>query len=343
MKTLFLMNHPAKKVTMVALLLLLSGFLSGQVMAWDRGKAEKFVLLPEGTSNPEALTADNLGNLYVSTFFTGEIHSYTPEGKLIRSIQVTPSSGMLLDLAFHPQTGALLVIDFGAKKVLEVNPFTGDASEFAQIPGETAGPNVLTFDASGNVYVSDSFQATIWRIPATGGTATSWLYSELLATSGFPPFGANGLAFNKAGSVLYVANTGEDTIVKVTINQAGMPESAEVLVNGINGPDGLIVDNNDYLWVAENQSNQIVVLHPSGKAVAVYGDFEGVDHNGIVKGLLFPADIILIDQHLYVTNFALDVTALGLTQNTTTAYTQQVSRYSIARFKIDHKIKAGRK
>ena len=53
--------------------------------------------------------------------------------------------------------------EFDGQKVLKVDPQTGASSVFASIPG--GGPNALAFDAAGNVYVSDSFQATIWRIP----------------------------------------------------------------------------------------------------------------------------------------------------------------------------------
>jgi sugar lactone lactonase YvrE len=42
---------------------------------------------------------------------------------------------MLLELAFHPTTGALLVIDFGSKQVLNVDPDTGESTVFTTIPG----------------------------------------------------------------------------------------------------------------------------------------------------------------------------------------------------------------
>ena len=62
-------------------------------------------------------------------------------------MSVAGSSNLLLDLAFHPITGALLVIDFGHQQVLTVDPRTGASTIFATIPGgAAAGPNVLTFD-----------------------------------------------------------------------------------------------------------------------------------------------------------------------------------------------------
>ena len=55
--------------------------------------------------------------------------------------------------------------------------------------------NELAFDAAGNLYVTDSLQATIFRILAGGGAIAPWFSSPLLAGNlGAPlPFGANGL------------------------------------------------------------------------------------------------------------------------------------------------------
>ena len=70
----------------------------------------------------------------------------------------------------------------------------------------------------------------------TGGAATAWAQSPLLTTAGVPPFGANGLAFNRSHTVLFVANTGNDTIVKIPV----ATRTAEVFTNSINGADGLL-------------------------------------------------------------------------------------------------------
>ena len=89
---------------------------------------------------------------------------------------------------------------------------------FTTIPGgAAAGPNALTFDPAGNVYISDSFQGIIWQTAPTGGAATVWAQSPLLTTTGVPPFGANGLAFNRGHTAMFVANTGNDTVVKIPV------------------------------------------------------------------------------------------------------------------------------
>jgi len=309
------------------------GLAAQTSLAWDRGDFKTFALLPAGSANPEALAVDNRGAIYASTF-GGEIHQFSQRGQLLRSIKVTPSSGALLDLAFHPMTGALLVVDFGGHQILDVDPVTGAATVFSTIPGgAAAGPNALTFDAQGHVFVSDSFQGVIWRIDAHGGSPQPWLTEALLMPSGYPPFGANGLGFNKAQSLMYVANTANDTIIAIPVDANGVAQTPHVFAEGVNGADGLSVDEHDNIWIAANLANELVVLDPTGKAINVLGDFAGVK-NGVVQGLLFPSDLVKRGNRVYAVNFALDVTTLGLPANVTTAYTKQVTRHSIAVLKL---------
>ena len=53
-----------------------------------------------------------------------------PNGNLVRKVPIANSSPHTLGLAFNPVNGFLLVLDFGAGKVLHVDPVTGASSEF---------------------------------------------------------------------------------------------------------------------------------------------------------------------------------------------------------------------
>lgn len=310
--------------TLMALVLTLT-LLPLTAHAWDRGKVETFATLPPGTSHPEGLTVDFDGNVWVADFNLertsgpGDVVAFDSKGKLLRVLHPTGSSARLLGLAFHPITKHLLVLDFvgdGAsdRHVLDVNPTTGVASIFATIPGgAAAGPNALTFDAAGNVYISDSFQGAIFRTGMNGGAVTPWFQSDaLLKPNGFPPFGANGLAFNNVETTLYVANTANDTIVKIQKLANGDAGSADVFVNSINGADGLIIDEDDNIWVCANQSDEIVVVNPDGRVIAKLGDFDGLEKKkGQVepRGLLFPASLAFSPDRtfLYVSNLSLSL------------------------------------
>jgi DNA-binding beta-propeller fold protein YncE len=192
---------------------------------------------------------------------------------------------------------------------------------------------VLTFDGDGNVYVSDSFQATIWRTGPGGGAPVAWATSPLLGTTGVPPFGANGLAFNKARTSLFVANTGNDTVVRIPIGPGGAAGAAEVFINSVNGADGLVIDEDDHLWVAANQADEIVVIDPTGRVIAKLGDFGGIDRHGAPVGLLFPASLVRHGEWIYVTNLALDLRLFGLPQPVDAQWAAQVTRHTIARIR----------
>jgi len=319
-----------------ALLIALATF-SLQSHAWIRSPATTFATLPPGTAHPEGITADAEGNIYVADFDVskgggpGNIVVFNRAGRLLRTLDVQDSGPLLLGIAFHPQTDELLVIDFGNAKVLRVDPFTGASSVFTTIAG--GGPNALAFDQAGNVYISDSGQGTIWRTGADGGSAVAWVTDDLLTPKGVPPFGANGMAFNNAGTAMFVANTSNDTVVRIPIDQYGDAGTPEVFVNSVNGADGLLIDDEDNLWVAANQADEIVVLNPSGRVIAKLGDFDGIDPHGSPVGLLFPASLVMSHGFVYVTNLSLDLRGFGLPQTVDSQWAASITRHTVARIR----------
>jgi sugar lactone lactonase YvrE len=327
------------RIRSIAIALACAGFLMSVLtpaQAWVRGDVDLFAVLPLGSTGPEGLVVGKDGNVYVTTFGfnsagpvtgAGQLYVFDHNGKLIRHVSVAGSTSHLLGMGFHPTSNALLVIDFGAAKVLKVDPNSGASSVFMTVttpPGNT-GLNALPFDSSGNVYVSDSFNGIIWKTGPSGGVATAWVTDPLLTTVGTPPFGANGLGFNKAGNALFVANTGNDTVVKIPVI-AGNPGTPAVFVNSINGADGIILDSKDNLWVVANQADEIVVLDTTGKAIAKLG---------VPRGLLFPAslDFSKDGNFVYVSNLSLDLRVLGLPQSVDSQWAGQVKRYTISRIK----------
>ena len=335
------------KVALIALMLVASLLLVPMVTGQEesnRAAAKIFAVLPDGSSGPEGLTVGADGNVYVATFGfnqngavsgPGQLFVFNPEGHLVRQVSVANSSPHFLGLAFHPITGALLVLDFGAGKVLNVNPVTGASTVFMTVTGNS-GLNGITFDQAGNVYVSDSFQGIIWKTGPSGGAGTVWVSDPLLTTTGIPPFGANGIEFNNEQTIMFVANTGNDTVVQIPFN-SGTPGTPSVFVNSINGADGLAIDSHDNLWVAANQNDEIVVVSPNGKLLARLGDFEGVDRHGLPHGLLFPASpaFSLDGEFLYVTNLALDLRVFGLVQAVDSQWCAQVRHFTVSRLRTN--------
>jgi sugar lactone lactonase YvrE len=333
----------------LALALAVLSLAPGEARGWQRERARVFATLPAGASGPEGLEVDPSGRVYVATFGftaagpvtgTGQIYVYDDHGRLLRQLSVAGSSSHLLGLRFQQGTGKLLVNDFGNARVLSVDPDSGASTVFMTLPSlprpeAGAGLNDITFDSAGNVYVSDSFQGVVWKTGPHGGVATAWVDSPLLRTTGVPPFGANGLRFDREESAMYVANTGDDRVIEIPVTSgaagpvAGTPA---VFANSVNGADGLLVDEHDNVWVAANQADEIVVIDPKGKAIAKLGDFGGRLVDGAPEQLLFPASPRFLGKDLLVTNLALDVRLFDPSFTAVdSAWCARVSRYTVSR------------
>jgi sugar lactone lactonase YvrE len=334
----------------LALAVVVLAYAPSEVTAWDRGRARVFATLPDGSSGPEGLEVDSHGRVYVTTFgFTaagavsgeGQLFVFDDDGRLIRQVSIDGSSAHLLGLRFHPMTGALLVNDFGNGQVLQVDPKTGSSKIFMTLPSPLphgtppgAGLNDITFDRAGNVYVSDSFQGIVWKTGKDGGVASPWVDSPLLRTTGVPPFGANGLRFNQEETAMFVANTGDDTVIEIPAMSsksgpvAGMPS---VFTNSVNGADGLLIDDDDNLWVVANQADEIVVIDPTGKAISKLGDFGGLDDGSPIQ-MLFPASLRFHGKDLLVTNLSLDLRVFNASfVSVDSEWCAQVSRYTVVK------------
>jgi sugar lactone lactonase YvrE len=285
-------------------------------VAADEGGVVRFATLPKpGPGFPEGLAADARGNIYVATFdfsTSNVIHIFNGSSGHLRDTIPLPPGTVPLGLGFDGG-GNLYAADFENGNVLKFSPPFGAASTpaatYPVCGGRAAGCglNALTFDAAGNLYVSDSFGGNIFKITLPGGGVSVFFFDDLLkpvADHGFPPFGANGIAFDAGETALYIANTADDRILKLTL--AGMTLSK--FAESINGADGIAFDASGRLWVAANQADEVVALNSNGRVVERRGSFDGIGHDGAPRGLLFPASIVISRGSIYVTNLALALT-----------------------------------
>jgi sugar lactone lactonase YvrE len=319
------------------------------------GKVYTATFNPGGSGPAQLFTFGPQGNLLASVPIMIQQQGLPPK----------PSSPAILGLEVIPKTtNKLLVLDFGAGDVLLVDPTsdptTGNATLCITLPSgftKGSGLNGITFDKQGNVYFSDSFQGIIWTfspppggsicgagpvtasvwasdpiVPGTPPTGGSLLPSNENPPKGVPPFGANGIEFNSKFDTMFVCNTAMDWIVKIPVETDGKAGKPTVFTNSINGCDGLRLDSNDNIWAAANQSDEIVVVNPNGKAIAKLGDFDGIE-GGVTSGLLFPASPAFSKdgQSLFVTNLELDLRKVTGDTTVDSDWTDQVKQHSIAR------------
>jgi sugar lactone lactonase YvrE len=301
----------------------------------DDGKVERFATLPKpGPGHPEGIAADADGNIYVSTFdFTqpNNLYVFGRDGRLNGKRTVTLGPGSL-PLGLAVRGTRLYVADFGKGDVLKFAlPLkTGDLPvetiHVCDNPTTECALNALEFDQAGHVYVSDSFGGRVFKI--AGGVVTTFLTDEMLkpGSHGFPPFGANGLAFNAAGTQLFIANTADDRILKYNLATQTLSTFAE----SINGADGIAFDRHGRLWVCANQADELVALNSRGRVVERVGSFKGIASDGAAKGLLFPASLVFSRGAIYVTNLALALTtAVGDEPE------EDVTTFTVSRIELD--------
>jgi len=188
-------------------------------------------------------------------------------------------------------------------RFLRINPATHAITTLAT---GFAAANAIAEDQDGNFFISDSFAGTITKVAHNGSSQQVWKRDVLLTTQGFPPFGANGVAFDRTQSFLYVANTADDRILRIAVNKDGSAGAISIFANGatlgagaLDGADGIQFDVKGNLYVCANQANEIQVLSPSGALIARYG------HNAGDDPLDFPASPIFHEKGLYIANLAL--------------------------------------
>jgi hypothetical protein len=72
----------------------------------------------------------------------------------------------------------------------------------------------------------------------------------------------------------------------------------------------IIVDEHDNLWIACNQSDEVMVLEPTqGRVIAKLGDFGGIDEDGAPIGFLWANSLVFHGDDVLVTNLSADIGA----------------------------------
>jgi sugar lactone lactonase YvrE len=257
--------------------------------------------------NPEGIAVDPQGNVYASSFAFGSsanICVLDRTGAVVDTITVTPgpAGDVALIGMLYEQSQGLYVLDFGNSVNSRVLLIDTTTHAYRVLADDLGATNALAQDRQKNLYVSDSFGGRIWKI-TPDGTKAVWAADPKLATTGFPPFGANGVAFDRDETALYVANTGDDRVLRIPVNADDSAGAVSVFADGtalggkLNGADGIAFDAQGNLWVCANQANEIDVLAPDGSFVTSYAG-TGAD------AFHFPASLVFEGRELFISNLA---------------------------------------
>jgi sugar lactone lactonase YvrE len=236
--------------------------IAAPVFALVIGDVETFLTLPSG-QHPEGVAFDRDGNLYFGNRFAvagggfdSELRKITPDGKndtVIATFAHSPGSA-LLGLVTDDDGDVWAAVHGGADH--GVWRVSGNGKNKVRIDGSAQinFPNALTFDARGNLYVTDSgpvvppVGGAIWRLAKGASSFELWSNDVALAPLpidpiGFPLPGANGIAFFPSDS-LYVANTEKGQVFRMPIladGSAGVAEAVTVFF-AVPTVDGIAMD-----------------------------------------------------------------------------------------------------
>jgi sugar lactone lactonase YvrE len=204
-------------------------------------------------------------------------------GALVRTITVQNQVGLhALSCLTVDEAGNLYVVD-ESQGIVKINLASGQQSVYAApfylVFASASNPpapvliNDLAFDKKGNLYVTDSFQATIWRVPPGGGAPQVWFQGAQIDGV----FGPNGIRISPDGKLVYFTVTfgaaGIGTVY--TLPTVDHPQASDLAVFHTYtpgaGPDGLAFGKSGNIYVALAGYSQISVLAPNGTETALYG------------------------------------------------------------------------
>jgi sugar lactone lactonase YvrE len=291
---------------------------------------------------PAGIAIDTAGNLYVSDYFNNIIRQVTPGAAVttIAGLAGTTGStdGMSGSARFsNPQgvavsgTGPIYVADSGNGSIRVVT-MAGTVSTFAGSPsagsanGATASarfynPRNVAVDTSSNIYVADTQNSVIRKITPLGAVSvlagSSGVFGSADGSGGSALFsGPQGIAVDVGGN-LYVADTGNNTVRKITsggsvstlAGYAGFAGNADG--TGTNAhfysPEGVAVDAAGNVYVTDTWNHTLRKITSGGVTTTVAGlagTYGASDGTNTLARFNFPTGVALDSStNIYVTDF----------------------------------------
>ena len=219
---------------------------------------EQIALLPTYT---EGVEFDGDGNVYVSETYSDTVSKVTPAGVLTAWARTgAPNGHKVLPNGEH------LVCDTSHKAVLLLDANGSVLKKAATKCGSfpIRAPNDLTLDSNGGFYFSDpgvypdSWEESVGRVCYVGSDGASSVVVDGLA---YP----NGIVLRPGGSQLLVGESKSEQVVEYDISRPGVVGASRVLARHF--VDGMTVDEDGDLYIANGRSGDVVVVDRSGKIV----------------------------------------------------------------------------
>jgi len=252
---------------------------------------------------------DDAGNLYVTDIPCGRIFRIDPRGawRLVAEYDGEPNGMKLMD------SGTLLITDY-KNGLMRLDIASGSVTPYLERRNSERfkGVNDLVFDAEGNLYFTDQGQSglhdpsgRLYRLRPNGQL-------DLLLNNVPSP---NGVALSPDGRVLYLAVTRGNCVWRVPL----LPDGSVAKVSqfftsyGPSGPDGLAVDANGRVLVANPGLGVVWVLNARAEPVEVLRGVPGSSTTNLAFGGADRRTLYVTDStHGQVLRLQMDVPGLAL-------------------------------
>jgi sugar lactone lactonase YvrE len=263
------------------LLLLVAGGLLAAPPARAAPEFDRLAQLPAGQA-AYGLAAGPDDSLYLSSALEvgrGTIYRFKLSGEARERITIQARAGevvALRGLAFDRQ-GQLYVADAGNGRAAQGRIVTISTSGRQRVfADDLSAPLGLAIDRDDVLYVTDGLHGAINWIGPDGASA-QFIEDERLQAHAREGLGATGLAFAPNGSSLYITNSADDRLLRLSINDDGSAGRLSVLADGptlrregrgsgvLDGPEALAVDGRGNILVAASRSDELDLFSPEGK------------------------------------------------------------------------------
>jgi hypothetical protein len=239
------------------------------------------MLIADAKSQPESLTIAPGGILIVGSASTPFVYKVRP-GSTTAEKFVDASAegegtfffGMLADAATNtlwtcqltPVPGATPVKRHTALRGFDLA--TGAPKIRWNLPGDNSTCNDFAIGPDKALYISDTANSKIYRLPAGASAAELFLEDRAL-------YGIDGITF--LNGTLYVNNVFSNNLYRIPVDSAGKPgQPVDIWMDQpIKGPDGMRAAHGKLL-VAENGSGRISVITVNGDKASVMVIKEGL-------------------------------------------------------------------
>ncbi|MFF0160405.1 hypothetical protein ACFYRY_23175 [Streptomyces sp. NPDC005263] len=148
----------------------------------------------------------------------------------------------------------------------------GRPHRIAALPADGL-PNGLALDPRAKqLYVTDSVQGVVYRLPARGGKATVWAKGKQLEPTTFA--GANGLKLHNG--FIWATNLDRGTVLRIPVTASGTAGKIQVRATGMPSIDDFAFTGHGDTLLAARDDNQVDLVRPNGTHSAVLTPADGL-------------------------------------------------------------------